>query len=229
MMHKILVLEDDHEINDILTSTLKSVGYEVHSCFNGFDAMDVFANHKIDAIITDLRLPIMSGERFIKEIRKLSNVHVLVVSAKISLEEKLEGLKIGADDYLTKPFSPEEVVLKLCNYFKKKEHQNRTISLNNGGLIFEESKVKLLSHNQSIELTAIEYSIVFFLFKRLNSVVTRDQILNNILCEDKFVTERIVDTHIKNIRKKISNVTDTEYIKTVYGLGYSLVGTRDEA
>ena len=154
-MYKILVLEDEPEINDILTSTLNSVGYDVFSCFNGFDAMDVFSNHKIDVVITDLILPIMSGERFIKEVRKLSNIHILVISAKISLQERLEGLRIGADDYLTKPFSPEEVVLKLSNFFKKKEHQNRVISLNDGGLILEESKVKLIIKKQEIELTGI--------------------------------------------------------------------------
>lgn len=228
-MYKILVLEDNIEINNILSNTLKKLDYEVFSCFNGFDAMDVFSNEKIDVIITDLVLPIMSGERFIREVRKLSNVHILVISAKISLDEKLEGLRIGADDYLTKPFSPEEVVIKLCNYFKKKEHQNKILSLNDGEFIFEESKVDLIIYKNKISLTAIEYSILQYFSLRLNSVVTRTQLLNNIICDDKFVTERIVDTHIKNIRKKISAHTDTEFIKTIYGLGYSLTGSRDEA
>lgn len=228
-MYKILVLEDDPQINDIITSTLKSVGYDVYSCLNAFEAMDIFSNKKIDVIITDLVLPIMNGERFIKEVRKLSNVHILVISAKISLQEKLEGLRIGADDYLTKPFSPEEVVLKLSNFFRKKEHQNRLISLNDNEFVFEESKVKILVNKNSVELTGIEYLIIEFLILRLNSVVTREQILEHLFSDEKFVTERIVDSHIKNIRKKISKHSEKEYIKTIYGLGYSMVGKRDEA
>ncbi len=227
-MYKILVLEDDPEINEIITNTLESANFEVYSCFNGFDAMDIFRDTKIDAVITDLVLPIMSGERFIKEVRKLSNVQILVVSAKISLEEKLEGLRIGADDYLTKPFSPDEVVMKLCNYFKKKQFQNKVVSLNDGNFIFEESKVQLIINNETIKLTAAEYAIIQFLTTRLNCVVTRGQIINNIFSNEKDVTDRIVDSHIKKIRKKLYSKTEFEYIKTVYGLGYSLVGTKDE-
>lgn len=227
-MKNILVLEDNVEINEILSNILKRNNYNVFSTFNGFEAMDVFREQKIDCIITDLVLPIMSGERFIFEIRKLSNVHIIIISTKMTLEEKLEGLRVGADDFLVKPFSNDEILIKLKNLFDKQSRNDDLISINNGDIQFNKGQPKLIVLGQEIELTAIEYYIFLAFSTNINKVLSRAQIIDFLYKNEKHVTDRIVDTHVKNIRKKISEFTDANLIKTVYGLGYALEGTIDE-
>ncbi|QVK19070.1 response regulator transcription factor [Mycoplasmatota bacterium] len=223
----ILVLEDNKEINNILTELLLKKGYTVFPSFNAFDALQDFKNNSIDCILTDLMLPIKSGEEFITEVRKTSNVHIIIISAKVSLEEKLEGLRIGADDYLIKPFSSEEVLIKLENYFNKKRSLDSVKSLNNGEVKFEVGKNKLVINSIDIELTSVEYLMVNLLFEEVNKVLTREQFLDYLYNNELYVYDRVVDTHIKNIRQKVKKVYDKTLIKTVYGLGYMLVGDLD--
>lgn len=226
MMKNILVLEDNIEINKLLTESLESEGYYVFSNFNGFEALNCFENNQIDCIVTDLMLPIMSGETFIKTVRKSSSVHIIVVSAKTTLEEKLEGLKLGADDYIIKPFSVDEVILKINNFFKKQS--KTTYSLNNGMITFNSEENLLNVEGQSIELTSIEYYIIKLLFERKGRIIARKDFVDYLYQNEKSVYDRIIDTHIKNIRKKVQAIKDIDIIKTVYGLGYKLVGEFDE-
>lgn len=227
-MKKILVLEDNKDINKILTNILVSDNYQVFSAFNAFDALEFFSNHEIDCIITDLMLPIMSGEEFISIIRKTSQVHIIIISAKTSTFDKIEGLKKGADDFLTKPFIEEEVLIKLKNLFLKKDYQENYFSLNKGVIIFQKGKNQLLIKDQIILLTSVEYHIVNLLFQELNKVISRDQFISFMYDIEPDVFDRVIDVHIRNIRKKISTVYDAPLIQTVYGLGYTLVGDLDE-
>lgn len=227
-MKNILVIEDNKEINQILSDLLTKHNYCVFSAYNAFQGMDMFREHNIDCIITDLVLPIMSGERFIYEVRKTSNVHIIIISTKMTIEEKLEGLNVGADDFLVKPFNNDEILIKLRNLFKKKDFSKDRISLNNGDFIFDSGVTQIVVGSTPIELTAIEYFIMIILCNNLNKVLSRSQIVSQLYRNEKFVTERIVDTHIKNIRKKISQHSELLYIKTIYGLGYSLEGEKDE-
>ncbi len=227
-MKNIIVLEDNKEINTVLTDMLTDAGYQVFSSYNAFDALKDFANHKIDCILTDLMLPIMSGEEFIQEIRKKSNVHIIIISAKTSVPDKLAGLKIGADDYLFKPFLEEEVLLKLRNLFQKKDKQKKNKTFNNQEVIFEEGKPQLTIYKSVISLTSIEYNMVKLLIDEAERVVSRDQFLNVLYAYGDEVFDRVVDVHIRYIRKKIKKVYDKNLIKTVYGLGYTWVGEPDE-
>jgi len=227
-MKNIIVLEDNKEINSILQNILLKEGYNVLPSFNAFDALKDFKENSIDCILTDLMLPIMSGEEFIQEIRKESNVHIIIISAKTTNPDKLEGLRKGADDYLFKPFLEEEVILKLQNLFIKKDFKNNQTSFNKKEIIFQEGKPELLINNQIISLTSVEYQMMKLLIQENNLVITRDQFLNVLYTFSDEVFDRVIDVHIRNIRKKIKKVYSKEVIKTVYGLGYTFVGDVDE-
>jgi len=190
--------------------------------------MKDFDNNPIDCIITDLMLLIMSGEEFIQEIRKKSNVHIIIISAKIMNEDKIEGLRKGGDDYLFKPFLEDEVIIKLRNLFHKKEQKKRGVSFNNNEIIFEEGKNSITILNRLISLTSVEYKILKLLIQEHNSIITRQQFLDIIYDIGGDVFDRVIDVHIRNIRKKINQEYSKEIIKTIYGLGYSFVGVLDD-
>ncbi len=227
-MKNIIVLEDNLEINNILTKILLKEGYQVFPSFNAIDALKDFKENHIDAILTDLMLPIMSGEQFIQEIRKTSNVHIIIISAKTATHEKLEGLKKGADDYLYKPFIEEEVIIKLENLFIKKDYHESIITLNNKTIKFQEGKNQLIINDQVIPLTSVEYLMMKLLFQEVNKVISREQFLDVLYLGETDVFDRVIDVHIRNIRHKIKKVYDQPLLKTVYGLGYTLVGEVDD-
>ncbi len=225
---KILILEDNKDINAILTKLFTDEGFEVLSYDNAFDALKGFKSNKIHCVLTDLMLPIMSGEEFIKKIRPDYYGLIIAVTAKTSIEDKLQVLELGADDYILKPFNKREVLLKVKNYFMKLNRSNHVTSLNNGEFIFNHHNNTLKIHENSITLTSVEYLTLSTLIESLNKIISRESILNKIYSVDVDVFDRVIDGYIKNIRKKIKKYTDTEFIKTVYGLGYKLVGEADE-
>ena len=227
-MRNILVLEDNLEINAILSNILIKEGYKVFPSFNAFDALKDFQENHIDCILTDLMLPIMSGEEFIQEIRKKSNVHIIVISAKTTNSDKLEGLKKGADDYLFKPFLEEEVVIKLENLFLKRDFKENITTFNKKEIIFQEGKTQIVISDNIIPLTSVEYQMLKLLIQENNKVISREQFLDVLYKLDSEVFDRVIDVHIRNIRKKIKTVSTKAVIKTIYGLGYSFVGDLDE-
>ncbi|MCF7925350.1 MAG: response regulator transcription factor [Candidatus Izimaplasma sp.] len=225
-MKTILVCEDHKEINHLVTTHLEEQGYTVYPTYNAIDALQVFREEQLDVIITDLRLPVMSGEEFIAEVRKTSAIHIIVISAKTDLTDKLNGLKIGANDYIYKPFVPEEISYKLRNLFSQK-NTPKTQTFHQGELIFKQNDMTLTINNQDVTLTAVEYRLLKYLIMHPKQVISRDQLLDIIHDYQDEVFDRVIDVHIKNIRKKIKAHSDTPYIKTVYGLGYKFVGDKD--
>lgn len=224
---KILILEDNIEINKILTNLFVNEGYEVVSFFNAFDALKEFNNSVINCVLTDLMLPIMSGEQFIKKIRTDYFGLIIAITAKTSNEDKLNVLELGADDYILKPFNKREIVLKVHNYFMKLNKSNHKTSLNSGEIVFNHHDNTLMINKNLITLTSVEYLTMKVLLDSINKIITRDVILNGIYTMDIDVFDRVIDGHIKKIRKKIRMYTDKDYILTVYGLGYKLVGEVD--
>ena len=225
---KIMILEDNIEINRILTKLFHDEGYEVTSFYNAFDALKSFKDIKFSCVLTDLMLPIMNGEEFIKKIRTDYYGLIIAITAKVNETDKLHVLELGADDYITKPFNKKEVLLKVNNYFKKINKSNHKTSLNQGEFVYNFHDNKLSINKNQITLTRIEYLMLGVLLKSINNIITREFILQSIYYDDVDVFDRVIDGHIKNLRKKIKGFTDTEYIKTVYGMGYKLVGEADE-
>lgn len=224
-MYSILIVEDSIEINNLVYEKLLDNNYQAFQAFNAFEAMDIFNNNKIDLIITDLMLPIKQGEDLIKDIRQSSDVYIIIISAKVDLENRLEGLTIGADDYIVKPFSGEELMLKINNHFKRKSYKENRISFNNGNFIFEFNNNVVTINGKKVELTSVEYLMLETLIRSSNQILSRQQLLDNAFRNEHDVFDRVIDVHIKNIRAKLKN---TEYIKTVYGLGYMFVGEIDD-
>lgn len=225
---KILVLEDNVEINKIITDLFTDEGYDVLSYNNAFDALNGFENNSIQCVLTDLMLPIMSGEEFIKKIRPDYYGLIIAITAKTKEEDKLKVLEFGADDYILKPFNKREVLLKVNNYFKKLNKNNHKTSLNNGDLIFNHHDNTLIVNKEVVTLTSLEYLTFDSLIGSINKIITRQSILDKVYFNEVEVFDRVIDGHIKNVRKKIKQYSNQEYIKTVYGLGYKLVGEVDE-
>lgn len=225
---KILILEDNVQINKILTELFTKEGFEVFSFNNGFDALKEFKEHKISCVLTDLMLPIMSGEEFIKKIRPDYYGLIIAITAKTLEEDKIKVLELGADDYILKPFNKREVLLKVKNYFSKLNKRNHITSLNNGEFIFNHHDNSLLINKDTITLTSLEFLTLSAFIDSVNKIVSRKTLLDKVYFNEIEIFDRVIDGHIKNIRKKIKQFTDTEYIKTVYGLGYKLVGDVDE-
>jgi len=225
---KILVLEDNVEINKILTNLFEEQGYSVSSFDNAFDALEAFQKEKFNCVLTDLMLPIMSGEEFIRKIRTDYYGLIIAITAKVKEDDKIAVLELGADDYITKPFNRKEVLIKVTNYFNKINKSNHKTSINKGEFIFNHHDNTLLINKELVTLTSVEYLTLTVLVKSINKIISRDTILHSVYFNDIDVFDRVIDGHIKNIRKKIRKHTDTEYIKTVYGMGYKLVGDVDE-
>jgi DNA-binding response OmpR family regulator len=226
-MKSILILEDNKVINDILKEILSESHYQVYQAFNAFDALKTFNDNSIDCIITDLMLPIMSGEAFIKEIRKQSNVHIIVISAKTDVEDKLNGLKIGADDYLYKPFLEEEVLIKINNLFNKIDQKHTSLTFNHSDVVYTKGNPIILFNGQPIEFTAIEFRMITLFVYNPNKVLSRELFIEHLYQYNEETYDRTIDVHIRNIRKKIKTVYPKEIIKTIYGLGYMFVGEKD--
>ena len=228
-MYNILIVEDSIEINNLIYEKLLDNNYRAFRAFNAFEAMDIFNENEIDLVITDLMLPIKQGEDLIKDIRNKSSVYIIIISAKVDLENRLEGLTIGADDYVVKPFSAEELILKINNYFKRKSYKENRVSLNHGNFLFEYNNNIVTINNQKVELTSVEYLMLEALIRNSNQILSRQQLLESGFQNEHDVYDRVIDVHIKNIRAKFKVIDkEIEYIKTVYGLGYMFVGGKDD-
>lgn len=221
---KIMVVEDNVEINKILTTQLIKDGYEVLSFNNAFDAIKGFQENNIFCVLTDLTMPILSGEEFINMIRKDYYGLIIAITSKTSMEDKLNVLSIGADDYITKPFNIQEVLLKVRNYLNKINRSTHSTILNNGDFVFNHHNNELKICNELVTLTSVEFLILKRFIDSLNKIVSRSDIMSAVYYDNLEVFDRAIDGHIKNIRKKIKKYSTHEYIKTVYGLGYKLCG-----
>ncbi len=221
---RLLVVEDDVEISNILKTYLENSLYEVDQAFDGNEALEKFFNKKYDLVVLDMMLPFISGEEILEKIRAKSLVPVIILSAKTSEKNKLDGLIRGADDYVTKPFSAKEVVARVdANLRRVKEYNvNSDVLMYDDSVLrinFEEMKVEV--KGEEIVLTANELKVMKVFVINENIVLSREQIIE-IAFEDFDGYDRNIDTYIKNIRSKIGK----DYIKTVYSMGYKFTSVK---
>lgn len=226
---KLLIVEDNRHINQLLTQFARQDGHHVVQTLNAENAIIQLSSQKFDIIITDLMLPDMQGEDLIAQIRKVSDIYIIVVSAKIDIHEKLDVFSLGADDYITKPFSIDEVMAKLKNLEKRiLSHVPIIQSYNHGKLRIQPLERDVWVDGQLIELTHYEYNVLWFLISNRFRTYTRDQLIDACF-SDSEAFDRIIDVYIKNIRKKIlDDALNPVFIKTVYGLGYQFIGEYDD-
>lgn len=225
--NKILVVEDDKDIIEILELYLKNNGYEVKKATNGNEALKIIEQENINLIIADIMMPVMNGYELIEEIRKTSNIPIIILSAKSIEEDKIEGLNIGADAYITKPFKALEVVanvkaiLRRC--YKYEEENNKKIKIKD--LEFDENEYTVKKNGKIIQLTNTETKILVKMMREPEKVFTKEQ-LYECINEGYFQTDaNTIMVHISNIRNKLKscNGSDEEYIKTIRGVGYKIV------
>lgn len=217
----ILVVDDEIKIVEVISLYLKNEGYEVVFANNGREAIDKYKSNDIDLIILDLMLPDISGEDVCKEIREISDVPIVMLTAKTDESSVLNGYSLGSDDYITKPFSPKQLVAKVNALFKRViKIESRKISFNDD-LIIDLKSSEVTKNNNLVSLTPSEYKILTILAKHPQQVFTREELLDYIIGENDYVYDRIIDSHIKNLRAKIeSDSKNPRYIKTVRSLGY---------
>ena len=206
----------------------------VFQAFDGKSALDIFENEDIDLILLDLMIPEISGEDLIKEIRNKSNVPVIMVTAKVNEDDIINGLKLGADDYVTKPFSPKELMQRIKTVLRRIEKYSipraDIIKTTDGRLEMDLEYNRFFKDGEEIFLTKNEFQIVKTLFSNPNKIFTREEIIEITFGFDYDAYDRAIDTHIKNIRQKIEdNPKKPSYIKTIYGMGYKSGGIDDIA
>ncbi|AUD64459.1 hypothetical protein BK011_01745 [Tenericutes bacterium MZ-XQ] len=225
---KTLIVEDYPKINQLLAMYARNDGHEVKQVYNGEEALAAVHHEKFDIILLDLMLPGIQGEELIKQIRKVSDVYIVVLSAKIDIKDRVDVITLGADDYMIKPFSIEEVMAKLKNVEKRLVVNHPTIyTFNHSHLKVLPLSREVFVHNQLINLTQYEYDILLHLLSHPNIVFSRDMIIEQCFSNSD-AYDRVIDVFIKNIRKKINFSSEKSYIKTHYGIGYQFVGVKDE-
>ncbi|MDQ1144452.1 DNA-binding response OmpR family regulator [Bacillus sp. SORGH_AS 510] len=231
---KILLVDDERRIVEVLEAYLEREGYEIHSADNGLDALKKAKSIKPDLIILDLMLPDISGEEVCRLVRKESDVPILMLTAKSAEDDRINGIVMGADDYLTKPFSPREVVVRVQAILRrvKKAEKVQLLEFNGKKLVIDIIKKEVRVNDKYVTLTPIEYKLLTNLAENPGRVYSRMDLLEKIQDEGMYYEgyERSVDTHIKNLRKKIEQDTrQPDFIVTVFGMGYKFGGVLDAA
>ncbi|WP_353093485.1 response regulator transcription factor [Tissierella praeacuta] len=221
----ILLVEDEKNISDVINAYLSREKFKVFLAYDGEAALNLFSNNDIHLIILDLMIPKISGEEVCKRVRSISDVPIIMLTAKTHEDDRIEGLSIGADDYVLKPFSPRELISRVKALLRRAYPNSRPsaekLSFNNGDLEIEVDKMIVKKNSENINLTTNEFKILLALISNINHVLSRDQLIELSLGFGYEGFDRTIDTHIKNIRQKIENTPRfPEYIHTVYGAGY---------
>lgn len=213
---KLLICDDEALIREVIKEYLMLENYEVLEAENGTEAVDLVKNNDIDLVVMDIMMPKMDGYQAIKEIKKLKDIPFIVLSARSEEFDKLIGFDIGIDDYVTKPFSPKELVARIKAVLKRTQNETEVLQ-------YETLVLNILAHEVTIDdkeviLTPKEYDLLKYLMQNKNIALSRDTILSNIWGYDFYGDERTVDTHVKTLRNNLGKYRDN--IKTVRGMGY---------
>lgn len=225
-MHCVLIVEDDSDINNFINDYFVIKGYATIQAFSGTEGLLRLKSEKnICCVILDLMLPGISGEEIIQEIRKVSDVPIITVSAKNEEEAKIEVLKLGADDFLLKPFNLEELQLKVERNIQKYLNQQVSYKKNEEfkNIILNQDTREVIVGGQNVYFTSKEFDILMLLIQNPNKVISKEKIFKEVWHEDYCIDTQTVTVHIKNIRKKIKEINPTTpTIETVWGIGFKI-------
>ena len=214
----ILVVDDEELIRGVIKEYLVLENYKVYEAINGEDAIEKFRNNKIDLVIMDIMMPKMDGYSACREIKKIKDVPFIMLSARNEEFDKLLGFELGIDDYVTKPFSPKELMARIKAVLKRKSGNNVTMSV--AGIKIDDIAHEVTVDDKAIELTPKEYELLKYLVQNKNIALSRENLLSNIWGYDFYGDDRTIDTHIKTLRSHLGPYRNL--IKTVREVGYKL-------
>ena len=228
-MAKILVCDDDKDIVEAIDIYLTQEGYEVLKAYDGDEAIKVLKRNEVDLLIMDVMMPRLDGIRATLKIRENMSLPIIILSAKSEDADKILGLNIGADDYMTKPFNPLELVARVKSQLRRYTQLGSTARSDNqsefrtGGLVIRDDLKEVTVDGEKVKLTPIEYNILLLLVKNQGKVFSINQIYENIWNEEAIGADNTVAVHIRHIREKIEiNPKEPRYLKVVWGVGYKI-------
>lgn len=215
----ILIVEDEVRMAEILSDYLRQAGFETSHLATGIGVVDLIKTSPPNLVLLDLMLPGVDGIEICSSVRKFSAVPIIMVTAKAEEIDRLLGLEMGADDYICKPFSPREVVARVKAVLRRLKHDPAAES---GSKLFDidEEKGRITVRGQKLDLTPTEFRLLKLFVSRPGRVFSRAQLLDLCYQQEQFVFDRVIDSHVKNLRKKLSKVLDVDVIHAVYGVGY---------
>jgi len=214
----ILVVEDEPTLSAILCEYFEHAGFKAQSLDDGAAVIDFVRKNLPDLIILDLMLPNRNGLDIYREIRTFSEVPIIMATAKVEEIDRLIGLELGADDYICKPYSTREVVVRAKNILRRNKASTFT---SQDDLVVNELSMTATFHQQRLSLTPAEFRILAFFFRNNGKIYSRDQLMDHIYTDYRVVADRAIDSHIKNLRKKLADVDpSSDCIRSVYGVGY---------
>ena len=217
---KILIVEDEENIAEVLIAYAKQQNYETEHFNSGKGVVSFVKQNAVDLILLDLMLPDVDGIELCKQIRAFSSLPIIILTAKSEEIDRLQGLEIGADDYICKPFSPKEVIARIKAVLRRTS-QPKTNIINHNNFQLHKDDYEARLNGKSIGFTAVEFKIFLLFISHVGRVFTREDIINNVYSDTTDISDRNIDTHIKNIRKKINDIqAGLNPIAAVYSVGY---------
>ncbi len=228
-MYNILVCDDDKEIVKAIDIYLSKEGYNILKAYNGNEALDIIKNNEIHLVVLDIMMPGKDGIETLQEIRKEYSIPVLMLSAKSEDSDKIIGLDLGADDYVTKPFNPMELIARVNSCIRRYtklgaiEEKTGAKIYKSGDLMVDDTLKKVIVEGKEVKLTPTEYNILKFLIKNKGTVFSIDQIYENVWKDEAYAAENIIAVHIRHVREKIEiNPKEPRYLKVIWGIGYKI-------
>lgn len=218
MSEIILIVEDEEKLARILVDYLQQAGFETHCLGDGLEVVPWVQKHQPALILLDLMLPGKGGLDVCKEIRYFSSMPIIMVTARVEEIDRLIGLELGADDYVCKPFSPREIVARVKSVLRRTADANTNCAK---GMVLDESCYRATLNDKDLGLTAVEFKLLSLLAASPGRIYGRQQLMDHIYPDQRIVSDRTIDSHIKKLRKKIAAASPTEeFIQSLYGVGY---------
>ena len=220
-MYNIMVVDDEKDIVKAIEIYLKTDNYNVLKAYNGYDALELMEKNKIDLFLVDIMMEGMDGLELTQKIREVSNARIIILSAKSELNDKVMGLNLGADDYMTKPFNLEELVARANILTKRIEKQNKN-NISHKSLSLESHNYQAFIDGNLLNLTKTEFKILELLMSNPKQVFTKENLYEYCQGDYYLANDNSINVHISNLRKKLKKYTDEDYIETVWGIGFKL-------
>ena len=220
-MAHVLIVEDEEKLAKIMADYLQQAGYQTSILLDGLDVINTIKTRSIDLVLLDLMLPGQDGLTLCRELREFSDIAIIMLTARVEEIDRLLGLGIGADDYICKPYSPREVVARVKTILRR---ISPPASSSSRILTLDDDTYQVKVNQQVIELTAIEFNLLKILNKKPGRIYSRAQLIEMVYQDNRIVSERTIDSHIKKLRKKLNTLeTDNEFVQSVYSVGYKLI------